>query len=181
MSARSSGKQIQNPVTILLQLCFLLLFIAFQVRIVHQRPFCIRSLTTKRLTQKCSYAQLLKRIPRCRVIQPSFFCSFLLQYNARACAAVFDSHSDQLLRTLHPNTSLSASNAHFLRLSQSTQLVPSSKFLAQTLFRGIIRCTKTSGFAFEKWFSSTTHWVHNFAHKFIKCCSFQMSSDGGSA
>ena len=66
---------------------------------------------------------------------------------------------------------------HFLRLSQSAQSVPSSRFVAQT----IIRCTKTSGFASERWFSSTTQSVHNFAHNFmLKCCSFQMSSDGGS-
>ena len=45
------------------------------------RPLCIRSLTTKLLTQKHPYAQLLSRIPRRRVIQPSFFSSFLLQYN----------------------------------------------------------------------------------------------------
>ena len=38
LSARSSGRQIRNPVPILLQMCFLLLFITFQVRIVHQRP-----------------------------------------------------------------------------------------------------------------------------------------------
>ena len=35
-------------------MCFLLLFIAFQVRIVHQRPLCFRRLTTKLLTQKKS-------------------------------------------------------------------------------------------------------------------------------
>ena len=81
LSARSSGRQKRNPVPILLQMCFLLPFIAFQVRIVHQRPLCIRSLTTKLLTQKRPYAQLLSRIPRRRVIQPGFFCSFLLQYN----------------------------------------------------------------------------------------------------
>ena len=66
---------------------------------------------------------------------------------------------------------------HFLRLSQSAQSVPSSRFLAHT----IIRCAKTSGFASERWFSSTLQSVHNFAHNFmLKCCSFQMSSDGGS-
>ena len=70
---------------------------------------------------------------------------------------------------------------HFLRLSQSAQSVPDSRFLAQTLFRGILRCSKTSGFASERWFSSTTQSVHNFAHNFmLKCCCFQMSSDGGS-
>ena len=66
LSARSSGGQKRNPVPILLHLlqtCFLLLFIAFQVRIVHQRPLCIWSLTTKLLTQKCPYAQLLSRYP----------------------------------------------------------------------------------------------------------------------
>ena len=36
---------------------------------------------TKLLTQKRPYAQLLSRIPRCRVIQPGFFCSFLLKYH----------------------------------------------------------------------------------------------------
>ena len=35
---------------------------------------------------------------------------------------------------------------HFLRLSQSAQLVPSSRFLAET----IIWCTKTSGFASKR-------------------------------
>ena len=66
---------------------------------------------------------------------------------------------------------------HVLRLSQSAQSVPSSRFLAQT----IIRCTKTSGFASERWFSSTTQSVNKFAHNFmLKCCSFQMSSDDGS-
>ena len=66
---------------------------------------------------------------------------------------------------------------HFLRLSQSAQSVASSRFLVQT----IIQCTKTSGFASERWFSSTTQSVHNFAHNFmLECCSFQMSSDGGS-
>ena len=79
-----------------------------------------------------------------------FFCSTTC--HPRGCAAVSDSHSDQVLRTLLPNTSVLASNAHFLRLSQPAQSVPSSRFLAQTLFRGIIRCTKTSGFATERWF-----------------------------
>ena len=70
---------------------------------------------------------------------------------------------------------------HFLRLSKSAQSVPSSRLLAQTLFRGIRWCTKTSGFASEKWFSNTTQSVHNFAHNFmLKCCSFQITSDGGS-
>ena len=36
------GRQIRNPVPFL---CFLLLFIAFQLRIAHQRPLCTRSLT----------------------------------------------------------------------------------------------------------------------------------------
>ena len=62
---------------------------------------------------------------------------------------------------------------HFLRLSQYAQSVPSSRFLAQT----IIRCTKTC----ERWFSSTTHSVHNLAHNLmVRFCSFQMSSHGGS-
>ena len=102
---------------------------------------------------KTQGAQLLRRIPRRRVIQPGFFCSFTLQYNCnttchpRACTAVCDSHSDQVLRTLHPNKFVPALYAHFLRLLQSAHSVPSSRFLAQTLFRGIIQCTKTSGFA----------------------------------
>ena len=80
-----------------------------------------------------------------------------------------------------PTHRIPASNAHFLRLSQSAQSVPSSRFLAQTLFRGIIPCTKMSGFASERWFSSITQWVHNFADNFmLKCCSFQMCSDRGS-
>ena len=37
---------------------------------------------------------------------------------------------------------------HVRWLSQSTQLVPSSRFLGQT----IIRCTKTTSFASERWF-----------------------------
>ena len=66
---------------------------------------------------------------------------------------------------------------HFLRLSQSALSVPSFRFLAQT----IIPFTKTSGFASEKWFSSTTQSVHKFAHNcMLKCWSFQMSSDDGS-
>ena len=65
----------------------------------------------------------------------------------------------------------------FLRLSQSAQSVQSSRFRVQT----IIRCTKTSGFASERWFSTTTPSMQNFARNFMpKCCSFQMSSDGGS-
>ena len=40
-----------------------------------------KSVTTKLLTQDRPYAQLLMRIPRRRVIQPSFLCSFLVQYN----------------------------------------------------------------------------------------------------
>ena len=61
---------------------------------------------------------------------------------------------------------------HFLRVSQSAQSV---------LARTIIRCTKTSGFASERWYSSTTQSVHKFAHNcMLKCCSFQMSSDDGS-
>ena len=58
---------------------------------------------------------------------------------------------------------------HFLRVSQSAQSVPSSRLLAQT----IIPSTKTSGFASEKWFSSTTQSVHKFAHNcMLKCCTF---------
>ena len=53
LSARSSGRLIRNPVLIPLQMCFLLrqvhglLFIVFQVLIVHQRPLCIQTPTTK--------------------------------------------------------------------------------------------------------------------------------------
>ena len=81
LSARSSGRQKRKPFPILLQMCFSLLFIAFRVRIVHQRPLCIWSPSTKPPTQKRPYAQLPSTIPRHRVIQPSFFCSFLLKYH----------------------------------------------------------------------------------------------------
>ena len=85
-------------------------------------------------------AQPLSRIPRRRAIQPSFFCSFccITTCQKRACAAVCDSHSDQLVTTLHPNTTVRTSNAHFMQLSQSVQLVPSFRFLARTLLRDII-------------------------------------------
>ena len=66
---------------------------------------------------------------------------------------------------------------HFLRLSQSAQSVPSSRFFART----IVQCGMASGFASERWFSNTTQSVHNFArNSMLKCCSFQMSSDSGS-
>ena len=94
------------------------------------------------------------------------FYSFLLQYNLppmciahllcnttchpSACVAVSDGHSDQCLRTLHPNTSVPALYALFVRLLQSTQSVPKSIFLTQTFYRGIIWCTKTSGFTSER-------------------------------
>jgi hypothetical protein len=61
--AQSSGRLIRNPVLILLQMCFRprqlhgLLLIALQVLIVHQRPLCIQSLTTKLLTHKRLAAQ----------------------------------------------------------------------------------------------------------------------------
>ena len=148
---------------------FLLFLIAFQVPVLHHRPLCIQSVTTKLLTQKCPYAQLLNTIPR-RKTQSDPARLFLLISSAlqRAthvpvlqCVAMCDSHSDQLLTTLHPNRTVLASNAHFLWLWQFAQSVPSSRFLARTLFRDIIRCKKTSGFAFEKWFSSTTQSVHN--------------------
>jgi len=145
LSARSSGRLIRNPVLIPLQMCFLLrqlhglLFIAFQVLIVHQRPLCIQTLTTKLQTQKRPCTQLHRRIPRRRVMQPGFFCSFLLQCNVPptclCIAAVSDSHSHQLLGHLHPNTSVPALYAHFLQLLQSAQSVPSSRFLPQTLLR----------------------------------------------
>ena len=72
-----------------------------------------------------------------------------------------------LLEPPHPNPSIPASNAHFLRLLQPARRLPSFRFFAQTLFRGIVWCTKTSGFASDRWFSSTTHWVHNVAHHFM--------------
>ena len=64
LSARSSGRLIRNPVLIPLQMCFLLrqlhglLFIAFQVLIVHQRPLCIQTPTTKQQARKRPCAQL---------------------------------------------------------------------------------------------------------------------------
>ena len=60
-----------------LQMCFLLLFLAFQVWMMHQRPLCIWSLNAQQLTQKRTCAQLLSRIPRHRVIHSSFCCSLL--------------------------------------------------------------------------------------------------------
>ena len=77
---------------------------------------------------------------RRRVIQPGFFCSFLLHCKVPPTflyiAAVSNSHSHQLLGHLHPNTSVPALYAHFLELWQSAQSVPSSRFLAQILFTG---------------------------------------------
>jgi hypothetical protein len=100
---------------------------------------CIQSLTTRLLTQKRPCTQLHRRIPRRRVMQPGFFCSFLLQCNVPptclCIAAVSDSHSHQLLGHLHPNTCVPALYAHFLQLLQSAQSVPSSRFLPQTLLR----------------------------------------------
>ena len=64
LSARSSGRLIRNQVLIPMQMCFLLrqlhglLFIAFQVLIVHQRPLCIQTPTTKLQAQKRPCAQL---------------------------------------------------------------------------------------------------------------------------
>ena len=46
----------------------LLLFVAFQVRIMHQKPLCIPSLNTQLLNQKRPYGELVSRIPRRRVI-----------------------------------------------------------------------------------------------------------------
>ena len=77
---------------------------------------------------------------RRRVIQPGFFCSFLLHCKVPPTflyiAAVSNSHSHQLLGHLHPNTSVRALYAHFLELWQSAQSVLSSRFLAQILFTG---------------------------------------------
>ena len=69
-----------------------------------------------------------------RVIQPGFFCSFLLQCNVPPTFLCIAAH--QLLGHLHPNTSVPALYAHFLELWQSAQSLPRSRFLAQTLFRG---------------------------------------------
>ena len=77
-----------------------------------------------------------------QVFSARFFCSALC--HPRACAAVSDSHSDQLLRTLHSTNPFLHYMPIFCSL-QSAQSVPSSRFLAQTLFRGIIQRTKTSG------------------------------------
>ena len=77
---------------------------------------------------------------RRRVIQPEFFCSFLLHCKVPPTflyiAAVSNSHSHQLLGHLHSNTSVPALYAHFLELWQSAQSVPSSRFLAQIWFTG---------------------------------------------
>ena len=66
-----------------------------------------------------------------RVIQPGFFCSFLLQCKVPPTflyvTAVSDSHSHQLLGYLHTNTSVPALYAQFLELWQSAQSVPSSR------------------------------------------------------
>ena len=77
----------KNFSSLSLQMCFLLLFIAFQVPIVHGKPLYIRSPNTKLLTKRCPYTQLLKRIPRCKVIQPRSFTSFLLHCNVAATCA----------------------------------------------------------------------------------------------
>ena len=58
-----------------------------------------------------------------RVIQAVFFCSFLLKCKVSPTflyiAAVSDNHIHQLVRQLHPNTSVPALYAHFLELWQS--------------------------------------------------------------
>ena len=72
------------------------------------------------------WGPLFRRI----VIQPGFFCSFLLQSKVPPTflyiAAVSDSHSHQLLGHLHPNTSVPALYAHFLELWQSAQSIAGS-------------------------------------------------------
>ena len=67
-----------NLVSIVLHICFLLLFMAFEIRMAHQRPLCIWNLTKKTLPEKCPYAPLLSRIPRRTVIRPGSFCSFFM-------------------------------------------------------------------------------------------------------
>ena len=63
-----------------------------------------------------------------QIFSAPLFCSALC--HPPACAAVSDSHSDQLLRTLHPNTSVPALYAHFLQLLQSAQVqIPWSDFV----------------------------------------------------
>ena len=161
-----------NLVPILLQMCFLLLFIAFKVRIVHQRPLCFRTLSTKLLNKKLPTLSCSRQYPNAELSSHVFSAHFIsnttCHTHANAIKSDSYSHSVHLLGTLHPNTSGSASNAHFLRLSQSTQSAPSSRFLVQT-----------NGFAFEKWFSIATQRMHNFAHNFmLKCCSFQMPRRG---
>ena len=75
---------------------------------------------------------------RRRVIQAGFSCSFLLHCKVPPSflyiAAVFDSHSHQLLVHLCPNTSVPALYAHFLELWQFAQSVSNSTFLAHILF-----------------------------------------------
>ena len=96
-----------------------------------------------------SLLRLCSKVGFFAVFPAHFFCSALC--HPHACDAVSDSHSDQLPRTLPENpafnTSVRALYAHFLQVLQSAQSTPTSRFLAHTLFRGIIRCTKTSGIA----------------------------------
>ena len=151
LSARSSGRQKRKAVSILLQMCFLRLFIVFRVRIVHQMPLCTWSLGTKLLTQKHPYAQLPSRKPRHSVIQPSFFCWFFWSTtcHSRGCAAVSDNHSYQLPTTLNPGTKFCAFSAAF------AVCLVSPKFQ--------IPCSES-----ERWYSSTTQSVHKFAHNCIR-------------
>ena len=129
---------------------------------------------------------------RRRVIQPGFFCSFLLQCKMPPTflyiAAVSDSHSHQLLGHLRPNTSVPALYAHFLELWQSAQSVPSSRFRAQILFTGrfghgffcafLLQCVVPptclwcSVCQHSDQLLRTLHSTHPFLHCMLIFCSF---------
>ena len=100
-----------------------------------------------------------------------FFCNALC--HPRACAAVSHSHSDQVVRTLHPNTCVSTLCANFLYAFAISRLFPSSRFLAQTLLTNTIRCTKTGcsplGDYFQALLSGCT------ILPMISCSSFALS------
>ena len=120
--ARSSGRQKRKPVPILLQMCFLRLFIAVRVRIVHQRPLCIWSVSTKLLTQKHPYAQLPSRIPQG---DPAKLFLLISSEVPRAThVAVLQCLTAIVINSLQP--CIPAQNfTHFLRVSQSAKSVPS--------------------------------------------------------
>ena len=92
----------------------------------------------------------------------------------RGCAAVSNSHSDQLLTTFHPNTTIPACFAAFAVRSVSPKFhIPCSNFFQRHFLVHLV--------ALKRWFSSGTQSLHNFCHNFmLKCCSFQMSSYGWS-